>query len=66
MSEKWTDERIAAYKRYVENDKEVIENWRRTLKVCEGSVENAKSAIKSRQDSMEKTIKELNEQGIYI
>lgn len=64
--EKWSEQRINAYKRYVENDKMKIKVWEISLQEHFEGVERAKEMIELHEQSMYKTIKELAEQGIYL
>jgi uncharacterized coiled-coil protein SlyX len=63
---KWTEERINAHIRYVEEDKDNIEKQRVIIKELEDKITERKNYIERIEKSMYKTIKELAEQDIYL
>jgi D-mannonate dehydratase len=65
-AKKWETDRIEAYKRYIEHDKQKILEWERSLKEHKEGVKRAESSIQSYKESIEQTIRELSEQGIEV
>lgn len=62
-AKKWESARIEAYERYIEHDRQKIVEWERSLIEHKEGVIRAESAIESYKKSIEKTIRELSEQG---
>jgi hypothetical protein len=62
----WSEERIAAYKRYIENDTHKIREWKHYLAEQIEGVSRAESMLASLEQSRAKTIAELADHGVVI
>ncbi|HFJ9370049.1 TPA: hypothetical protein ACGW7B_000525 [Bacillus nitratireducens] len=61
--EKWTEQRIAAYKRYVTNEEKDIELFERQLKYKQKEIESLQRAIENASKRRVSYILELRGQG---
>lgn len=66
MFEKWTDQRVAAYKRYIEEDDRIIASSERSLVQAKKSVKNAEKLIESHKRRKQEAINELGKRGIIL
>lgn len=66
MGEKWSEERINAYKRYIKADTIDLELWERALKRHEKGVVSAKHMIESKKQDIVKSTEELAKQGVFL
>ena len=64
--EKWSEARINAYKRYIENDEIEIERWEWSLQEHMEGVKRAESMIESHRESLAKSLEELAKQGVHL
>jgi hypothetical protein len=60
----WSEARIRAYKRYVQNDKLRIETYKKEIEKRKLQIESYEDSIRTTEKSMYKTIAELYEQGV--
>lgn len=64
--EKWSEQRIAAYKRYIEHDTKKLKSWRRELEAADYKSDVARKTIKNYEQRIAEDKASLAAQGVEI
>jgi hypothetical protein len=64
LGDKWSQERINAYKAYADNDRKALKQGEIRLIRCRAEAKQAEEIIKAREQSLKDTLKALESQGV--